>query len=311
MTPEQVLAQKPKILTQKQREFYFENGYILLEKFLSDQWIERLRAATEEMVDRSKSVAASDAVWDIDKAHTREHPRLRRLSSMNDHHPTYWEYASSKSSPLPDAIADLVGPDVKFHHSKLNFKWSKGGDEVKWHQDIPSWPHTNYSPCTAGTYVYECNAKQGPLGVLRGNHNGPVVDQYNEAGEWTGCLKPAEAAAIDMSKVDYLEGPAGSITIHNCRTLHYSKANWSEIPRPLLLNVYSAADAMPYTANPLPSKYSGAIVRGKPARWAYHDPRPCMLPPDWSGGYTSIFAIQQAEDWSKDRPKVAAGGGMM
>jgi hypothetical protein len=131
--------------------------------------------------------------------------------------------------------------------------------------------------------------------VLRGSHKGPVVDQYNDKGEWVGCLKPTDAAAIDMSKVDYLEGPAGSVTIHNCRTLHYSKANWSETPRPLLLNVYSAANAMPYTYNPLQSKYYGAVVRGKPARWAYHDPRPCLLPPDWSGGYTSIFAVQQEE----------------
>ena len=71
----------------------------------------------------------------------------------------------------------------------------------------------------------------------------------------------------------------------------------------------SAANAMPYTYNPLESKYYGAIVRGKPARWAYHDPRPCLLPPDWSGGYTSIFAVQQEEDWNKER-KVAAGGMM-
>ena len=210
------------------------------------------------------------------------------------------------NSPLPDAIADLVGPDVKFHHSKLNFKWSKGGDEVKWHQDISFWPHTNYSPCTAGTYIYDCTADQGPLGVLVGSHNGPVVDQYNDKGEWVGCLGPEDVAGIDMGRVVYLEGPAGSVTIHNCRTLHYSKANWSEIPRPLLLNVYSAADAMPYTYNPLQSKYCGAIVRGKPARWAYHDPRPCLLPPDWSGGYTSIFALQQEEDWSKERPKAVA-----
>jgi hypothetical protein len=54
----------------------------------------------------------------------------------------------------------------------------------------------------------------------------------------------------------------------------------------------------------------GAIVRGKPARWAYHDPRPCLLPPDWSGGYTSIFALQQEEGWANDRPKAAAGGMM-
>ena len=244
--------------------------------------------------------------WDIDRAHTAEHPRLRRLSSMNDHHPVFWEYASSENSPLPDAIADLVGPDVKFHQSKLNFKWSQGGDEVKWHQDISFWPHTNYSPCTAGTYVYDCTADQGPLGVLPGSHNGPVVNQYNDKDEWVGCLRPEDVAKIDMSKVVYLEGPAGSVTIHNCRTLHHSKANWSEIPRPLLLNVYSAADAMPYTYNPLPSKYFGTIVRGKPARWAYHDPRPCLLPPDWSGGYTSIFAVQQEENWEEARPKAAA-----
>ena len=46
------------------------------------------------------------------------------------------------------------------------------------------------------------------------------------------------------------------------------------------------------------------------ARWAHHDPRPCLLPPDWSGGYTSIFAVQQEEDWQRERPKVAAGGMM-
>ena len=55
MTPEQVLSTKPKILTQKQREFYFENGYMLVEKLLSDEWIERLRSTTDEMVDRSRS----------------------------------------------------------------------------------------------------------------------------------------------------------------------------------------------------------------------------------------------------------------
>jgi len=110
MTPEQILSIKPKVLSQQQREFYFENGYVVLEKLLSDTWIERLRAATEEMVEKSRAIAKSDAVWDLDKGHTAQHPRLRRLSSMNDHHPTFWDYASGKDSPLPDAISDLVGP---------------------------------------------------------------------------------------------------------------------------------------------------------------------------------------------------------
>ena len=38
------------------------------------------------------------------------------------------------------------------------------------------------------------------------------------------------------------------------------------------------------------------IVRGQRAAFAHHDPQPCLMPPDWSAGYTSIFALQQKED---------------
>jgi len=297
MTPEEVLAIEPLVLTQKQRESYFENGYLLLERIVPEDTLEALRKTTEEMIDRSRSVTRSDAVWDIDTGHTAANPRLRRLSSPNDHHPVYWEYASR--SVLPKAIADLVGPNVKFHHSKLNFKWSGGGEEVKWHHDISFWPHTNYSPCTAGTYIYDCGTEQGPLGVVRGSHLEELHDQYDAEGKWVGALSEHDSERLDDSRMVYLDGPAGSVTIHNCRTIHGSKPNHSEIPRPLLLNVYSAADAFPYTANPIKSKYDQQIVHGEPVRWAHLDPRPCQVPPDWSGGYTSIFALQQEEDWTQ------------
>ncbi len=295
MTPDQVLSIRPKVLTEKQRESYLEDGYLLLEKVVSDEWLERLRAVTNQMVDDSRQVTQSDAVWDLEDGHSAETPRLRRLSSPNDRHPTYWEFASR--SVLPDIVADLVGPNVKFHHSKLNFKWARAGEEVKWHQDIGFWPHTNYSPCTLGTYLYDCTMEQGPLGVIKGSHNGPLYDQYDDKGEWIGCLSDEDAAGLDVSKVVYLDGPPGSVTIHNCRTIHGSRPNSSDEGRPLLLNVYAAADAFSYTANPLHSKYDQEIVRGKPVRWADHDPRPCLVPPDWSGGYTSIFALQQEEKW--------------
>jgi len=295
MTPEKVLAIEPKILTQEQRESYFENGYLMLERVIEDDWIERLRWATDEIIDESRTIIASDAKWDLEDGHTAEEPRLRRLSSPNDHHAIYWDYASM--SIVPDIIVDLVGPDLKFHHSKLNFKWARGGEEVKWHQDIQFWPHTNYSPLTVGTYMYDCGLEQGPLMVLPGSHEGELYDQYNADGEWIGCLNPADEAKRDSAKAVSLEGPAGSLTIHNCRTLHASKPNRSDKGRPLLLNAYAAADALPYTYNPLQSKYMDCIVRGERAHWAHHDPRPCLLPPDWSGGYTSIFALQQKEDW--------------
>ena len=303
MTPEQVLAIKPRILSQAQREFYFREGYLLVERAVDDEWLGRLRAATAEMVERSRAVSRSDKIFDLEPNHRRDAPRLRRVSNPVEHHPAFWDYVTE--SPLGDIIADLVGPDVKFHHSKLNYKWAQGGEEVKWHYDISFWPHTNYSPLTVGTYLYDCGSDNGPLAVLPRSHElDPMLSQYDQRGQWTGCLSEADVAKLDLQKAVYLTGPAGSLTIHNCRTLHSSPRNLSDTGRPLLLNTLTSADAFPYTVNPIRPKHDQTIIRGQRAQWAHHDPRPCLLPPDWSGGYTSIFALQQEE-------KEAAAAGMM
>jgi ectoine hydroxylase len=299
MTPDEILSHPPLLLSQAMRERYFERGYLLVERVIPDALVERLLAATEEMVDRSRALSCSDAVFDLEPGHTAASPRLRRLTSPVEHHPLYWELASA--APLVELVTDLVGPDVTFHHSKLNFKWAAGGEEVKWHQDISYWPHTNYSPLTAGVYLHDCGPDQGPLGVVPGSHHGELFSQYDERGEWVGCLAAEDVARVPVDTAEYLTGPAGSVTVHNCRAVHGSRPNLSDLGRPLLLNVFSSADAFPYTANPLPSRYAGRVVRGRAARWAHHDPRPCLVPPDWSAGYTSLFALQQEESWDGEQ----------
>jgi len=295
MTPEQVLSIPARALSQQQRERYFEDGFLLLERIIPEEWLQRLRRATDELVERSRDVTRSDAVFDLEPDHTHSEPRLRRVSSPVDQHAAFWDYLVQ--SRLGDIVADLVGPHVKYHQSKLNFKWAKGGAEVKWHYDISFWPHTNYSPLTVGTYLYDCDMDQGPVGFLPGSHRWPMRSQYDASGRWIGCLNEADVAPLDLSKARYMVGPAGSVTLHNCRTVHGSPVNTSDKGRPLLLYVLSSADAFPYTANPIPSRnYEGAMIRGERARYAHLDPEPCEVPPDWSRGYTSIFALQQRED---------------
>ena len=65
MTPEQVLSIPPRVLTQKQREFYFAEGYLLVEKAIDESWLARLRTATEELVERGRKVTKSDSVFDL------------------------------------------------------------------------------------------------------------------------------------------------------------------------------------------------------------------------------------------------------
>jgi hypothetical protein len=59
----------------------------------------------------------------------------------------------------------------------------------------------------------------------------------------------------------------------------------------LLLQTYAAADALSYTDLVKPSPHGEEIIRGEPARWARHDPRPCLMPP--TGPYQPIFVAQQ------------------
>ena len=205
MTPDQILEIPPRVLTQSQREAYFTDGFIILEKVIGDEWIKKLRDATAELVERSRKVSQSDTVYDLEPDHRSDSPRLRRVSNPTEQHPVFWEYCNK--SIMPEIVADLVGPDVKFHHSKLNFKWKHGGEEVKWHYDISFWPHTNYSPLTIGTYIYDCTMEQGPVGFIPGSHLiDPVMNQYGADGKWVGCLSDKDIA--DLAAY-YAASPAG------------------------------------------------------------------------------------------------------
>jgi ectoine hydroxylase-related dioxygenase (phytanoyl-CoA dioxygenase family) len=292
MTPDEILSHPARVLSQSQREAYFRDGYIGLPGFVDAAMVARLQATTEKFVDLSRAESEPGRVFDIGPGHTAENPILRRLKRPDEQDEVFWHFARDV---LADVAADLLGQDVVFHHSKMNFKWFDESDTVKWHQDAQFFPHTNYNVMTIGCYLADTDMSNGPLAVMPGSHDEELYDQYAEDGHWTGHLRPEDAAKMDMSKAEYLTGPAGTLTIHNCRTAHFSPSSKSPSPRPLLLNCFTSADAKAYTPHPDPSSHTYEIVRGKPALWAHHDPRPCLIPPDWSGGYTSIYAAQAGE----------------
>ena len=90
-------------------------------------------------------------------------------------------------------------------------------------------------------------------------------------------------------------GPAGTVVLLHCRVVHGSAANYSARMRPLLLNVYAAADALPMTPLPAPTTRTGLLVRGQEPTHVHMEPYPAKLPPRWDQvGYRSIFAAQGA-----------------
>ncbi len=292
-----IVADAATVLSADQRQFYAENGYLQLDSFIDDAWLSDLRAASDEFVELSREIQASNKVLDVEPNHSAENPRLRRLISPVDQHETFQRF--TLEGPPAQLAVELLGGPVRYHHSKLNYKWSDGGEEVKWHQDIQFWPHTDFSPLTIGVYLDDVDDEMGPMGVLPGSHTGRLYDLYGADGSWAGAISDDEVAEIDLSKMAWLQGPAGSVTIHNCCMVHGSMPNNSTRPRPLLLQTYSAVGSYPVAgigANGVTGRTSGAIIGGEAPQRLVVEGREMHGAPDWSKkGPPTIFGSQQKD----------------
>ena len=261
--------------------------------YIGAAWLERLRAVVAAKVEASRALSASDDQFDLAPDHCAGKPNIRRLRKAVDQHPELWAFA--QDPVVVDLVADLLGPDLRFHSSKLNFKWSDGGDAVHWHQDIQAWPHTSFSVLTFGVYLDDTSAEQGPLTALPGTHRGPLFEQYDDSGRWTGALSARDVATLPTDRAVDMCGPAGTVVLIHCRVVHGSAVNYSPRVRPLFLNVYSSADTLPITPAPSPTTRTGVLVRGEEPLHVHMEPYPARLPPRWDQvGYRSIFAAQSA-----------------
>jgi|MDTC01.3.fsa_nt_gb ectoine hydroxylase-related dioxygenase (phytanoyl-CoA dioxygenase family) len=307
--PDEVRRNAPQCITEEQRDYYFQHGYLVLPGFLSDEWLERLNAATDEVVERSRGFSheavrplgqfsEDDPLADklvLAEGHTAEAPMLTRLSAPVDVHPDYWAYSFELAASI---ASDLLGPDVRFHHSKLNFKWPGALEEIRWHQDIQFWPHSNYTPLTLGVYLCDVTDEMGPMKVVPLSVHDelhPLTDPTT--GEFTGVLSEESLARVATGSAADTAGPRGTVTIHNARCVHSSLPNTSARARPLLLNTFVSASAAPLHAGTngihLRSKRGMPIVRGEQPVFTTFDPRPCPMAPDFSSGYVTPF-IQPA-----------------
>jgi len=294
MLREDVLKHPVGVLTEAQRARFFADGFLVLPDYVPAPWLARLKGALDELMERSRRITRPDDIWVLEEGHSAATPRLHRVTSPQDQHPVFWEFI--RDPVMTDLAADIVGPDVKFHHAKLNVKSEQGTRGFKWHQDIPAWPHTDYSPISIGVYIDGCTMEQGPLSFARGSHEGPLYSQYDCDGNFVVRIRDEDLGWLKDDLIEHAVGGPGTTLLLHCRTVHGSLENRSSRARPLLLPVYSSADSFAYTPSPIVSPHLGDIVRGRAARQASFDTRPCELPPDFRAGYRPPWLAQQDED---------------
>lgn len=257
-------------LTADERARFAERGWLLLEDAVTPQQLTALRADMAAWVDESRDHDAAYGStidgrprFDLQPGHTADRPALRRVQAPSEVSPAYFDVLTN--SRMVDAIADLIGPDIRHHHNKINSKQPGSATEVRWHQDFCFTPHTNCDLVTALLFVDDVTEDNGPLEVHDGSHRGPLHGLWHD-GVFTGAV---EQVIEDQAKREaiVLTGPAGSACLMHTRLMHGSTPNLADEPRTLFIAVYAAADAVRCSRNPVPNEHDGLIVRGvDPAR---------------------------------------------
>ena len=255
-----------RVLSDEQRERFWSEGYLVVENAVDADLLGTMQEEFVEWVGESRSQGQpyGDTLdgrprFDLEPGHSAEKPGLRRVNAPVEVSQAYFD--AMASSRMTDCVADLIGPDVKFHHSKINSKLPGGQTAVKWHQDFPFTPHSNDDLITALLMVDEVTHENGPLEVVAGSHKGELHGLWHN-GIFTGSV--ADTVAEDcQKKAITCVGPAGSVCLMHTRLLHGSAPNLGKHSRTLFICVYSAEDAVPYSSNPMPNKFEGLVVRGE------------------------------------------------
>lgn len=259
-------------LTPQDVEQFRRDGYLVVPQAVTSHQLHLLKEQINAWVEESREhtepfgppTIDGRPRFDMGEEHAFDTPALRRINNPSDISDDYFGVMSDARTV--DMVSDLVGPDVKFHHCKINLKLPGSNTEVGYHQDFAYTPHTNDDVVTALLMLDDMTPQNGCLQVVPGSHHGPMHSLF-EGDRFTGVIAPEHVRALATKAVP-IYGAAGSVCLMHTKLVHGSDANHSSASRGLYICVYAAADAFPLAKNPMPSDNEGRMVRGQRTRVA-------------------------------------------
>lgn len=146
--------------------------------------------------------------------------------------------ASAMDSAALDIVEAILGPNIEaFGNGQSLVKEPVGGHPKHLHQDAAYFEHKYEGPVALLNYAVDTTLENGALHVVPGTHkagNIKHIDTFSHLGldedEW-----PWEAALP-------IEGKAGDSIFFHVQTVHGSKPNYSDEPRPVFINRYRRPD---------------------------------------------------------------------
>ena len=118
----------PQALSEAQIADFWRDGYLVAPNAVTPAQLTALNAALAGWIEDSRAHTAPFGPptvdgrprFDMGAEHRADAPALRRVNNPAEVSDAYLEVM--RDAPMVDMVADLIGPNVKYHHCKLNIK---------------------------------------------------------------------------------------------------------------------------------------------------------------------------------------------
>lgn len=235
-------------LSKQQVTDYERNGFLVLESFFPQNQLQKFFDDLEAYEDDAYLKSLDQVVLEPDSQKIRSifgiHELSRRFNDL------------TRDSRLIDIAHQLLNSDVYIHQSRINDKSGFSGTGFNWHSDFETWHSEDGMPrmrCfSLSILLSENNELNGPLMLIPGSHKWFVPTRgTTPPRNWQASL---QAQTIGIPSSEHLreltrrgglaapKGPAGSVILFDCNTLHASANNLSPWRRSNLFFVYNSLD---------------------------------------------------------------------
>lgn len=234
-------------LSAEQTQSFAQDGFVVLRDIFAAQEIDalcddaaHLRAAGADTLDPETVITEPDsgAVRSVFKVHEQSDVFSRLAADAR----------------LAEVARFLLDDDVYLHQTRMNYKPGFQGKEFYWHSDFETWHVEDGMPrmraLSMTVLLTENTPYNGPLMLMPGSHKhfvacvGETPDEH-----YKQSLRKQEYGVPDNESLTFLAteggieaptGPAGTVLVFDCNTMHGSASNITPFPRSNAFIVYNA-----------------------------------------------------------------------
>lgn len=227
---------------------YERDGFLVFDSFLDQATVRRFREDLRGYEDDESILRSEGTITEPGKQEIRSIFGIHELSDRFDR--------LTRDPRILAMVRQLLGSEAYIHQSRINFKPGFHGKGFDWHSDFETWHAEDGMPrmraVSFSIALTDNTPFNGPLMLIPGSHKTfvPCVGRTPE-DNYQSSLKKQElgvpnkrdlAAMADDYGIKAPTGPAGSLIIFECNTLHASNANMSPWPRSNLFFVYNSVE---------------------------------------------------------------------